>query len=825
MTNWWTKNGNDRKSSRMALITLLSCLAFFIAPVKAQTSAEYYGGLFNSWGIRTDILPSQKADQPATKADLKSLYDLISGETVQENQPEEFPQKIVEENKYLLILESQKEKAQKLQETGVIPSYRRIILVSKAYPQDLYLNQSSASAKLPADLDPKIIDTKTYYIIPEVYLTAPGLQTQTASYFKAVAKAEQASMSKSKDASSSKTKGLIANLRKSFLFESAVYAGAILLIFMAFYGLFTTLVRNPTRLLQKEFYLRLLSGSVGFITKYQSILLFGFILLALFYIPILYALYLKTKLLGDPTYVAKYITTTLDSLAMSNHLTSQNIFRLGFMFYNYVLAILALILLIPGLCKVTAISNRKFASVNLKASFVKWAVPTVVLVTIVLLAFFPVDSLLGPLALVAVFMTGLIWYIHARKLAYTQLFTIKERRVLLGLLTLGIALNIAWPAFQKSLPVKYAYEPLIGIKDEVVMLPYSKKWGRNVLFDKHYYSGDSLIFADGYLIYAPGFEKVVNKSLMDFETNGSSATGIKNTFTIVARDTKKTMEALLKRPALVDYFRTAEFSPVFMLTDTNSDALYDKNLTLSLTFNCGRNPSPAAVKLETISLNRWAGGQGNQGQQKDRDENDKQNQTANHGALDALETQSTEVLNFPGCEQKMSPETFQVPLDAFLLPEGRPILRLRGIDTKSLAGAKLYADGQEIPLIFINAKILDETTYTLIYQSPAINPSTTTELVTNPKATTEYAKKSATSKPKEITAYSTEVKKETVFDLTQPPANNQPNGTYRPYLLEESAPQGFDISFPINTLMKQGRLDNPFIIWSSKPNEIIKTED
>ena len=830
------------KSSLLIILSIVLCLTLFVAPVVAQTSAEYYSGLFNSWGIRTDILPSQKADQPATKDDLQSLYDLISGETVQKDQPEESPQTVVEENRYLLVLEAQQAEAQKLQEAGSIPSYQKIILISKAYPQDFYLNQSSASAKLLADLEPKVIDTKTYYTIPEVYLTTPELQTQTAKYFKAVAKAEQALPTKSKDVSMATASALMAKLKESSMLESAIYAGVILLIFVAFYGLFTTLVRNPVRLLHKDLYQQLLSRTVGFISKYHAILLFSFVLFALFYIPILYALTIKARLLGNPAYVVNYITTTLNPLTMSNYLTSQNIFRLGFMFYNYVLAILAVILLIPRLCNITTISDRKFSSVNLKTSFIKWAIPSVVLFTVILLVFFPVDTLIGLLALSGVFIAGLVWYIHARKLAYAQLFTGKEKRILFGLLTLGLALIIAWPAFQKSRPVKYAYEPLIGIKDEVVMLPYSKKWGQNVLFNEQYYPGDSLIFADGYLIYASDVAKIVNKPLKDFEPSVNSAITTNSAFTLVVKDTKKTMEALLKKPTLVDYFKTPDFSPVFMLADTDSQVLYDKNLMLSLTFNCTKNPAPAVVKVETVSLNRWAKGQEDQNQQtstnqggkqnrkQGQDENDdeeqKQGQTANQGALDALETQSTEILNFPGCEQKLLPETLQVPLDVFLLPENRPIVRLRGIDTKILTGAKLYADDQEVPLTFINAKILDETTYTLIYQSPATNPSTiTTESATDRKTTTENLKNPATPKSNELTAYSTEVKEETVFDLTQPPANNQPNDTYSSYLLEESNPQGFDISSPINILMKQGRLNNPFIIWSSRPNEIIKTED
>lgn len=826
MTNWWTRKPIGHKSSRVVLIPLLMCLTLVVAPVTAQTSVEYYNGLFNSWGIRTYILPSQKIDQPATKEDLKNLFDLISGKAEPTTQPKEVTQTALEEDRYLLMLESQKAEAQKLQEMGSIPTYQKIILISKTYPQDFYLNQSSASAKLLADLEPKIINTKTYYTIPEVYLTTPELQTQTANYFKAVGKAEQAVTAKSKDTSTTTANQLLAKLKESSLLESAVYAGVILLIFVACYRLFTVLVHNPARLMRKDLYQQLLARTVWFISKHHAILLFGFILLALFYIPILYALSIKAKLLGTPAYVVNYITTTLNPLTMSNYLTSQNIFRLGFMFYNYVLAVLALILLLPGLCKVTAISNHKFSSVNFKASFIKWSIPGVVLCTIILLVFLPVDSLIGLLALAIILMAGLVWYIHARKLAYAQLFTVKEKRILFGLLTLGLALNIAWPVFQKSRPVKYAYEPLIGIKDDVVMLPYSKKWGQNVLFDEHYYTGGSLIFADGYLIYAPDTTKIVNKPLKEFESDGNLATTAKTAITFVVKDTKKAMEALLKKPALVDYFKTTEFSPVFRLANTDSDALYDKNLSLSLTFNCAKNPAPAIVKLETISLNRWAGGQGDQDQQTGQDENDKQNQTTNQGVLDALETQSTEVLNFPGCEQKLVPETLQVPLDAFLLPEGRPLVRLRGMDTKNLIDAKLYADGQKVPLTFINARILDETTYTLIYQSPATSLSTiTTESVTDLKATTENVKNSATSKPKEITAYSTEVKRETVFDLTQPTANNQPSDTYPPYLLGESAPQGFDISSPINILMKQGRLNNPFIIWSDKPNEIIKTKD
>lgn len=744
--------------------------------VKAQTSLEYYKGLFSSWGIAVDTLPQKniKLDTPATKKDLQTLVQMIENGETNQKLTEDGVVTTNKEGRYLLVLASQLQTTPQIKE-GML-GYQSIILVCDSgeaapLPPDMScasnnLNfatqnptESSVSAKILQTIQPVSTNGVKYYLLPQVLLITPQYQKYLGDYFKALSRAQvSAKVSDTVKTTDSTSRELLKTFKDSALFESTVYTFVILLFIVALHKPLVILVRNPKKLLERNLYANQMHRALNFLTKYSGIISFIFLILAIFYIPIFYALTIKAQLLGDPSYPLKYLSTTLNPLNIPNYLTSQNLFRVGLLFFHYILALFGLFLLIPALVGVTRKSTQKICVIKLRTTFIKWLLPVTIALNGLLLTLVDLKPLTGFLSLSIIIIFLALLYLKSSSINYSGLFTTKERNLVFLTMFVVLTLNFVYPLLQKSRPINYAYEPLIGIKDTVIALPYSKKWGKGVLFEPYYYSGTSNVYAGSYLIYSPNAEQVVNKSLIKFTATEG--------FAIVSRKADQVFEVLLKNQKLLKYLSTAEFSPLFALDNTSSDVFSSPTLKIHVTFNCNLDPNPAVVKLETLTLNKYA-------QDSSIDLNN---------PIDSVSTESTEVLNFPGCKAESGSETLEVPLDLYIIPQDFAILRIRGVDPKYLTDLKFFVTEKEVPIAFINSDVLDESHYKILYALP--NPS------------------------KELTNYSTEVKKDFLVNI-------KTKTTY----------QGFDLSDPINQLIKAGALRNPFIIWTNQPNEIIQSAD
>lgn len=441
----------------------------------------------------------------------------------------------------------------------------------------------------------------------------------------------------------------------------------------------------------------------------------------------------------------------MNPLNIPNYLIAQNFFRLGLLFYNYVLALFGVFIMIPNLASIFTTSAKKIAQAKFSANFLKWAIPITITTIGLLLAFADIKSILGLLSIGLLVLLASLYYLRVKKLNYAKLFTPKQRNLVILALNTVLILNIAYPLFQKSHPASYEYEPLIGLKDEIIALPYSKQWGKNVLFEPHYYTGNSKVYADSYLIYVPNSKQIVNRRLADFTNNQSfSVTSSKNT---------NISGLLLKNEQLLNQLVTPDFSPIFTVTNFTADKLATPFLTAQLTFNCNLNPPSAEIKLEAQTLSIFA-------------ENEKDN--------DYIATETTKLMLFPGCNTEAALETFEVPFDTYAIPEKASILRLRGIDQKYVAGLKIIQNQQELPIKFVSKELLNETQLSILKTS--VN-----------QADTFYN-------------YSAGIKKDITVNI-------------------KNTPQGFDLSEPINELIKAGALKNPFLIWTDKPNELIENYD
>ena len=749
---------------KLSFLLALVLVLVTTGPVTAQTAIDYYKDLFDKWKIPVDILPQEslKLDTPATKKDLQALLKQLEGDVTEQKPAGE---EIVITNttgRYLLLLASQFQTTP--QDESRISSYQKIIVVcdsaeSASLPQgiscaannlsfvDQNPSESSVSDEILQVIRPVTINSVSYYLIPQVLLITPQYQDSLGSYFKALSRAQAAAnVSDNKVTADVAALDLLSNIKESSIFESTVYALVFLLFVVAIKNPLSTLVNNPRKFLEKEFYVTQLQRVIDLVARNSGGISFIFLILAIFYIPILYALTVKANLLGDPTYPMKYLSTTMNPLNIPNYLTAQNLFRVGLLFYHYALALFGFLLVLPNFVKVITKSGKKMREVKLKTTFIKWLIPGTVAVNGLLLTFVELKSLVSFLALSVVVLGLALLYLKSRNITYADLFSNKERRVTALAVLAVLVLNVCYPLFQSKLPTKYAYEPLIGINDEVIVYPYSKKWGKNVLFDPFYYTGTSKVYADGYLIYSRNTVRIENKPLSKFNGTGS--------FSVVSRKLNGVLEAALNNPSLANYISSAGFSPIF-IADSASNAIYNASvLKVQLSFNCNLSPSPTTVKLETL--------------------------TSTDSQENTVYTESTEMMRFPGCRVDSGLETFEVPLDPHVIPQGDSILRLRGVDAKYMTNLKVLAGEKELPVKFINKEVLNESQYKILYSSP--------------------------NQTNDIVNYSTDVKKEFIVNVG-------------------STNQGFDLSGPINELMQTGALRNPFIIWTDKPNEIIQKNE
>lgn len=750
--------------TKLLKIKILSVALILLVtqPVKAQTSTEYYKSLFQLWGTPVDILIQdelQKSDAPATKRDLQKVLDQISGNTINNQDASKVEKKVIEtlsEERYLLLLSSQKNLE--------VPPYRKIIIIcntvdltDSSFPIPCTSNtigntnfaeinplESSSSDRILKTIKPTVIGNITYYAIPQVLLITPEYQKGLGNYFKALSKAGASKYIPDTEDEEAES-GLNERFRDSSLYESTLYILAILLFVIMSRGVLVTMVTRPKRLIERSFYFNILDHALTFLNKNSGTLLFNFTVLALFYIPIIYALHTKSRVIGDPSYTARYLLTTLNPSNVPSFLIERNIFRIGLMLYNFILIMFGFFLITPNIIAFFTESADKLMEVKIKTNFIKWLIPSIISINMFLLALTELRSLSGFISLSAAILLASLLYIRSRHINYASMFNKKE----LGIVTTGmillLALNILYPLYKNSQPTKYTYEPLIGVKDTVVAFPYSKKWGKNVLFETHLYRGNSKVFADGFLVYAPNTQKIINKPLKDFAGEKS--------ITLTSSNPNDTIEALLKKPELLSFVENNTFSPLFALNNTSNNVFNYNNIRAEITFNCNLTSTPSVVKLEILSLNEF------------------------ESKSDPLNAGSTEILNFPGCSIRNGSETFEVPFNNYTIPQELVVLRLRGIEARVLLGIKLWAGTAELPIRFLNKEILNEDAYSLLYSSKDFSP--------------------------EITSYSTKVEKEFTIEV-------------------KTTEDGFDISRPINDLVKQGRLQNPFIIWTTTQSELIE---
>ena len=325
------------------------------------------------------------------------------------------------------------------------------------------------------------------------------------------------------------------------------------------------------------------------------------------------------------------------------------------------------------------------------------------------------------------------------------------------------SLGYGFRYYQSKKPIEYNEESLTGVDDDIVLFPYEKDFTGPTVFKEFIYEGNASVFVQNYLMYYPGFNEIKNRDISDFNNPSN--------FVIQNSDKEDVFEEILSNEILRNLLVSGEPNQLVYLEKFDVDA--NSSYELEFNFECDRELPKSELSLSVYTIDSY-----------DED------------LVDEEET----IFTFPGCSEQIQEilvdnETddsegeegdevrleqpvevsYRVPFDPFLILNDRVLFELNFADqvvTQALSNITIYENGESIEFTYIN------------YEP---GESILTESVDSGN---------------EVYSYSFGLGEG--FDLTH---SN----------LDE-----IDLSEPINTLQKKGLLPNPFIIWSTEENAVLK---
>ena len=293
--------------------------------------------------------------------------------------------------------------------------------------------------------------------------------------------------------------------------------------------------------------------------------------------------------------------------------------------------------------------------------------------------------------------------------------------------------------------VEFKKEDLIGVSDEVVMLPYSKQLGKNVLMNEHLFSGSEPVFVDHYLVYSPIHSRIENKNAAEFKNEGS--------FYIQNGDLNDIVDALNKNKELHDFLISEMPTNFFKIKNPGNSFPDEGKPKFEITFSCQREDlGEDKIKIDFYYVN----------------ENGE------------IEEDDKTLMYFPGCLEEDEPEKYTVDFE-YPFTESEDIY-VRLVDV--------------LPSDILDVKILkSDVVFEPIYFSKGRGYS----VIGSGGLTT--------SAVVPVTNYIFGDSYDLSFDL-----NFDEEGK-------------FDLSVPINELIKEGKLKNWFLIWSTQKYLPIRISD
>lgn len=575
------------------------------------------------------------------------------------------------------------------------------------------------------------------YVVPENLLISFDKRAKVQNYFEACRKSDDVSLVSEDERIISvieqkidEVKGLL----KTTTFETFGIAVSMFLIVSVSFGLLKFLSREDKKKFDSCILKKLLVQISEYLISYQWIMIYSLIIIFLMYIPIIITLGVKD---GKGASLGYFITYSLDTLKITNlnsYINQGDYFRVVIFFYNFIFLIIISILFIPSLIKTVLIASSKIGNAKLKPEIIKYAVSIIAVLSIAVSSFFDILDFYRFL----IFMVVVLFFIIINNLKYKTFdykYSLREKMIFISTAILIIFVGFFARVKGGVADSKYKEEDLIGTSDSIVMLPYSKQLGVNILVRDHSISIPGPVFVDRYLVYSPIHSRIENKNVSEFKDSGSFyiQNGEIEDIVLAVYNNEELSEALISESP-TNLFRINNFENKFGQDGPK----------IQLTFSCIREDLGIdKIKTEFYYLFR-------------DEEVQKSDET---------------LLYFPGCSKVGEPETFIV--------EFKPPYTESEYFFISLVDV-LSSDIESIKIMTLDMVI--EPTYYLNSEGYGILSS---------------GGQTDSSRPTVINYIFGES-----YDLS--------------FDLNPDSEGKFNISQPINELIRQGVLKERFLIWSTK---------
>ena len=781
---------NKGKFKLLIPILFTGVVAVFLTS-HAQTKLEYYQKVFEK-DFGFEIYKQDGKE--------KTIDDFLAGDG---------------KGKHLVLLSSS------VPVLGLSPGLSPVILVcdspfSSDFPVKFYCDSNNASSNEVFSVDGFLrIDSEQnidLWVIPETLLLTPEKRSETSEFFKAVKKADKAPLNvdKDKEEESKSFLDFIREFSKTTVFET--FSIAVSMFFIVI------LMHRILKLLSQEDKKISLSDIKDFFNVnknmplYQRIIFFGTICLIVVYLILMSSISIKDVQGIDLGYILSYSIDCLNPKNIITGASTGGYFRLIVFFYEAVVITLILVLLLPSVVKILKSASFKISHAGIKPEVKKYSIPILILISLLIASFVDISESYWFLMLMMLILAFIIFKSKS-DLDFIS-YSGKEKTWYVCTAILIVGLGFLLKVREKNVEIPYGEEDLIGVVDEAVVLPYSKQLGEKTLIHEYNLSGSWPVFVDHYLVYSPNHSRVENKNAKDFKKEGS--------FYIQNGDLEDIVSAIYSNEALANelisttptnFFRIKslrntgnDFGEVEVVnfmngegseakkTDeteniNNSDNTLiniseDRNLAkpynarepkIRITFSCKRqNIGINDVEADFYYLSKKEDGsneeeingeKGDSGGDKEVGKNEERDNESK------IETESETLFYFPGCSKIGVPQTYEVDFDIPYDDSDYLFVKLNGVLPEDIESIEIINRYEIINPVYFSSKdgygILDSQEITTFPNSPIVN-------------------------------YIFGDSYDLSFDI----------------VLNED--EKFDISKPINELIKEGVLKDRFLIWSTK---------
>lgn len=648
--------------------SLFLALIFAVVPFsRGVEKYDHYRHFFDSLGFRVyeeplqDLTPLVYQD-PLPEKEEEIPEELAENEEAEaENDEEKFQ---LEKGKYVLLFTSA--------EMPLDRPYDTLIVCDAPYEEDLF-SCSPTSVRgegtntffgLGTGEEIQLLETtiegNKLFVIPQDNLLSPTFKEKTASYIKSLTAADHFRPS----GKGATDRPVYTSVLDAWTWETFTYALVFMLLILLFKPLLFILVRSPQKLLKPATYRRFIEAAKEFFERSAWLSEYVLLVLTAFLIPISSIISYKDRGTLDVGYLVSFFADTLDPSSIVAYFKHFNTVRIAVFLYLFAFIVFSLLYFLPKFLDLFVFSLPKLfgkKESEVDAPFLKGALLTLTSLGLFLsLVVSPARSF----SFVVLFLLFVLYFAYLLKTSEIEITT-RERLVTLGVFTAVFVFSTAIRLYTVSRPMTYKYEELIGVSDEIVLLPYEKKHPENALFEPFVLEDFSYpLFVDDYLVYYPGAFRVETKPVSEFSAGGS--------YVILGTSEDTYREAVLSNSAVRAALGSESVSPYFFVE--NFPMEFGKSYSVRFSLDCSEPVRPSQVEYKVFYSEESA------------DEEAE------------LTREDIGVLEFPGCERGER-LTYSLPFVFEYIPEGPVLFEFGGYSDgflESLTAHEIFLEDRSI---------------------------------------------------------------------------------------------------------------------------------